>query len=1528
MRRISRRHSKSRTSIFLRLMVLALLATLSAPAAWGQVGPGPFTFFPTEAVNDGRFLSFGCTGIATFESKVSLSINVPADETEFTLSFFDGETSVGGVAGEGFWDRYIAPPSNPTQPPRQLRFQLYRDPFRQASTADLVADWGGNEVNAPGVGDAWVPVPTAQTTMPDNAFWNALITVDAAAESPSGNYTYHLLIGIDGDCVVGESMATNVKLAASAPLTFLASQFGFEAANRAFDDALVLVPDFSTCGLFTDPNFFLNCDYTYDGTFKFFVNVPENATELLLFDGDFDHGNAALSGTPSGAPLALCADTNDPDTSDTYSNFPADFVLSGAENEDADAVGSPQDDSVSDLFRFGEPGDANKVGCVRYEVRDPNGTVYSNPNPSGNTEWEQFRIISQLDTGPADFVAATDVLPSGIWEVDVFGLDMSNLNFWRLDAACSLREGVPACPPAGVVLIGDTVFFDTDGDGAQGPGEPGIPGVRMNLFRGPASGPGSLPAIATVLTGDTSAHGFEDCQRNNTGGGTVVDELGLYCFAVDPVIDESDPQNPIVSSIDYTVQIDPSNFDPGGPLENFGATTASPEQLDTVELANVLTYDFGYQLGSIGDRVWLDADGDGVQDGVVNGDPFEAGINGVTVELRDANDDSLIATDVTAGDGEYLFPNLAPGDYKVVVVTSTLPPGLIQTFDIEPPLDDESSLTLNTGENREDVDFGYRLGSIGDRVWLDADGDGVQDGVVNGDPFEAGINGVTVELRDGNDDSLIATDVTAGDGEYLFTNLAAGDYKVVVVPSTLPAGLVQTFDIEPPLDDEASLTLNAGEDRLDVDFGYRTGLGSIGDRVWTDRDSDGVQDGVDNGDPFEPGINGVTVELRDPVDDSLIATGVTSGDGAYLFEDLDAGDYKVVIVTSTLPEGVSQTFDLDGTLDDETTVPLAGGEDRRDVDFGYVEECLPELDFEQDFEGNALPAGTILSDQLASFGITVSSANPANPPMIFDSANPTGGDDDLGTPNETATPPGPGVGSGGEAGQPGQNLVALGNVLILSEDGDVTDPDDNAGGGTLIFDFANEVRIDRVAILDIDEGMGGTVTAFDGGGAVIGAASMSSSLGNNSVQTVSLGVAGARRLEVFFPGSGAVSGIVFCVDEAECIPKKVLDDFDSASFSNNDGPDNWAAGWIENDPEAGGAGPNAGQVRVGGGFLKLDDYPNTGGQPSLARQVDLTGALRATLRFDFDTSHAVDYDDAVTVEVSSDGGASYTTLEVITGIVGETWQMRNFDITPFISSETRVRFRVSNKYGGSGEKFFVGFTEIDASCDECVVVDVQDDFDNRSFSNNDGSTAWSNDWIENDPQAGGAGPGTGQVQVHDGLLTLDDYPNTGGQPSVAREVNLTGVANATLSFDFITSSGVDYDDAITVEISDDGGATWTTLEVLTGITGYHEGWRDIDITAFASAQTQVRFRVSNKYGGHNELFCLTFVQISSDCDAGAAGIDPPSGGGTQAGGEIQPGGGVVPGSGAQPNEPSGGANEGGRGTGVTVTRGERPGLGR
>ncbi|MCP3960678.1 MAG: hypothetical protein GY719_22775 [bacterium] len=159
------------------------------------------------------------------------------------------------------------------------------------------------------------------------------------------------------------------------------------------------------------------------------------------------------------------------------------------------------------------------------------------------------------------------------------------------------------------------------------------------------------------------------------------------------------------------------------------------------------------------------------------------------------------------------------------------------------------------------------------------------------------------------------------------------------------------------------------------------------------------------------------------------------------------------------------------------------------------------------------------------------------------------------------------------------------------------------------------------------------------------------------------------------------------------------DDFNVTSFSNNDGPNDWDGDWIENDPVSGGGGPSSGNVRVRYGYLKLDDYPDTGGEPSAARQVDLTDAEVATLTFDFRTTSGVDPSDAVAVEVSSDGGANWAILETIDGITGSTFGSRSYDISAHISSETQIRFRVSNKYGGRSEYFKVDWVQIDSECD-------------------------------------------------------------------------------------------------------------------------------------------------------------------------------------------------------------------------------------
>lgn len=65
--------------------------------------------------------------------------------------------------------------------------------------------------------------------------------------------------------------------------------------------------------------------------------------------------------------------------------------------------------------------------------------------------------------------------------------------------------------------------------------------------------------------------------------------------------------------------------------------------------------------------------------------------------------------------------------------------------------------------------------TVGDFVWFDANGNGVQDGGA-----EIGVQGVEVRLANCNNVTLLTTATDAG-GRYQFTNLLAGSYKVRVV---------------------------------------------------------------------------------------------------------------------------------------------------------------------------------------------------------------------------------------------------------------------------------------------------------------------------------------------------------------------------------------------------------------------------------------------------------------------------------------------------------------------------------------------------------------------------------------------------------------------------------------------------------------------------------------------------------------------------------------------------------------------------
>jgi len=242
---------------------------------------------------------------------------------------------------------------------------------------------------------------------------------------------------------------------------------------------------------------------------------------------------------------------------------------------------------------------------------------------------------------------------------------------------------------------------------------------------------------------------------------------------------------------------------------------------------------------SLGNQVWYDLNGNGVQDA---NEPY---VPGVRVQLlQGCSGTTVLETQTTDSNGFYTFYNLTPGQYRVLF--SNLPAGYqftgkdlggVENVDSDVNVTGMTDcVTLASGENNPAVDAGLVAiavptntpapatatntpvpatntpvpptatntplpatntpvaatatpttsgsGSIGNQIWHDLNQDGIQN---NG---EAYVQGVKVELLGGCTGTVVlGTRTTDASGYYNFSNLPAGQYRVRF---TIPAGFVAT----------------------------------------------------------------------------------------------------------------------------------------------------------------------------------------------------------------------------------------------------------------------------------------------------------------------------------------------------------------------------------------------------------------------------------------------------------------------------------------------------------------------------------------------------------------------------------------------------------------------------------------------------------------------------------------------------------------------------------------------------------------
>ncbi len=324
---------------------------------------------------------------------------------------------------------------------------------------------------------------------------------------------------------------------------------------------------------------------------------------------------------------------------------------------------------------------------------------------------------------------------------------------------------------------------------------------------------------------------------------------------------------------------------------------------------------------SIGNRVFKD---DGTGGGTYNNGIMDGGelpVSGVRVELwHDANTDGvpdvggLVDFDITDAGGYYLFDDLAPGSYVVVIPFGNF----TASFDPDGggPLPTAAGALL--GYNTSTPTGTENTGVTGDPYSpsTDRDDNGLNVGTA---PTTGGVRSGTITL----------TYNTEASNELELSGDNASPGSMTFDPTGWDGPTPGSRGRWGEADDNSNLT---------IDFGF-TPVFSLGNRVWFDTDNSGTINGT------EVGISGVNVHLfasdgtteipvgpdgnLNTADDNT--TGVTTDtNGYYLFNNLQAGDYLVRIPSTNFGVGQplngywsSATSRLSTGAITETTAPDA-----------------------------------------------------------------------------------------------------------------------------------------------------------------------------------------------------------------------------------------------------------------------------------------------------------------------------------------------------------------------------------------------------------------------------------------------------------------------------------------------------------------------------------------------------------------------------------------------------------------------------
>ena len=246
---------------------------------------------------------------------------------------------------------------------------------------------------------------------------------------------------------------------------------------------------------------------------------------------------------------------------------------------------------------------------------------------------------------------------------------------------------------------------------------------------------------------------------------------------------------------------------------------------------------------------------------------------------------------------------------------------------------------------------------IGNYVWRDDNRDGIQ---TVGEPP---LFNVPVYLYDADNTSVpLVTTYTDANGYYAFKPIPSGLYRVGFGNpydydvSTQDAGSDEELDSDISTSSRTTnpILVSNGDSITTIDAGFMP-MQKIGNYVWSDLDSNGIQD------IGELPIQNVKVSLYSSTGTHLLDT-YTDGNGAYQFR-VEPAQYYIIFDASTnssninyvgVPKGagadVTKDSDADGTSGKTDLFTVSAGADRLDIDasFNGVEACGNGVDDDSD----------------------------------------------------------------------------------------------------------------------------------------------------------------------------------------------------------------------------------------------------------------------------------------------------------------------------------------------------------------------------------------------------------------------------------------------------------------------------------------------------------------------------------------------------------------------------------------------------